>query len=102
MRFGDAHALPNLLHLQGGLVLRAEICTRVHRRIDLPEGRIHDRQQVQARELAGQRFQRVFVFRVVDVQATAPQHRDLQCDHLTLLRSELLERLQRTCGTRGR
>ena len=41
-----------LLHLQGGLVLRTEIRTRVHRRIDLPEGRVHDGQQVQAGELA--------------------------------------------------
>jgi hypothetical protein len=82
---------------QGSLVLRTEIRAGVHRRIDLPERRAHDCQQVQARELAGRRFQRVFVIRVVDVQPTATKHRDLQCGDLTLLHAELLEGLERAC-----
>ena len=40
-----------LLQLQRGLVLRTEIHTRVHRRIDLAEGRVHDGQQVQVNAL---------------------------------------------------
>ena len=37
------------------------------------ERRVHDGQQVQARELAGQGLQAVLLFRVVDVQALVAQ-----------------------------
>jgi hypothetical protein len=58
------------------------------------EGRVHDGRQVQARELAGQRLQRVLVRQVVDVQTRAPEHRDLRRDRLALLLATLLEGLQ--------
>lgn len=58
--------------------------------------RVDGCQQVQARELAGQRLQRVLVRRVIDARAAALQHRDLLCHHLSLLNSEYLENLKGT------
>lgn len=54
-------------------IFSRKIRPQIRARVDLLEGRVHDRQQMQAREVAGKVFQLVLLGRVVDLKPIAAQ-----------------------------